>query len=250
MVRTATFLFAAGQETTAKLLGAAMRVLERPARHPAAAARRPQPDSDLHRGMSADGQPRQERVPDGPQDDDIRRHAVPAGTTVMVSPGAANRDPEPVREPARVLSSTARTSASTSRSAAGSIPARARRWRAWRAGSRSSASSTGWPTSPSARRSTGPIGARAVRLRADVHPARAHRDQHRVQARRLTCRKRWMTCGQRNPLTLKQFRIATSVRAQSPSKPHHIAIRFWVHSAKGRLCRSPRGTAPSSWEWA
>ncbi len=46
----------------------------RPARHSAAAARRPQPHSGLHRGMPADGQPGEERVPDGAQVNDARRN--------------------------------------------------------------------------------------------------------------------------------------------------------------------------------
>ena len=138
VVRTATFLFAAGQETTAKLLGAAMRVLgDRP---------------DIQQQLRDD----RSLIPifieeclrmDSPVKSVFRMARktttlgdtpVPAGTTVMVSPGAANRDPQPVREPARVLSSTARTSANTSRSAAASTPAPALRWRGWRAGSRSS----------------------------------------------------------------------------------------------------------------
>jgi len=93
VVRTATFLFAAGQETTAKLLGAALRVLsDRP---------------DIQQRLRED----RSLIPvfieeclrmDAPVKSVFRmarkttklgNHPVPAGTTVMVSPGAANRDP-------------------------------------------------------------------------------------------------------------------------------------------------------------
>src|SRR5689334_552096 len=93
VVRTATFLFAAGQETTAKLLGAALRVLgDRP---------------DIQQRLRED----RSLIPvfieeclrmDSPVKSVFRmarktttlgETLVPAGTTVMVSPGAANRDP-------------------------------------------------------------------------------------------------------------------------------------------------------------
>lgn len=93
VVRTATFLFAAGQETTAKLLSAALRVLgDRP---------------DLQETLRAD----RSRIPnfieeclrmDSPVKTVFRMARkttkvadvdTPAGTTVMVSPGAVNRDP-------------------------------------------------------------------------------------------------------------------------------------------------------------
>jgi cytochrome P450 len=92
VVRTATFLFAAGQETTAKLLGAALRVLgDRP---------------DIQQRLRDD----RSLIPvfieeclrmDSPVKSVFRMARksttlgdtpVPAGTTVMVSPGAANRD--------------------------------------------------------------------------------------------------------------------------------------------------------------
>ncbi|HZQ30690.1 MAG TPA: cytochrome P450 [Mycobacterium sp.] len=93
VVRTATFLFGAGQETTAKLLSAALRVLgDRP---------------DIQQQLRDD----RSRIPafieeclrmDSPVKSVFRMARkttklgdvdVPAGTTVMVSPGAANRDP-------------------------------------------------------------------------------------------------------------------------------------------------------------
>ena len=81
--------------------------------------------------------------------------------------------------------STARTSASTSPSAAACTPAPAARSPASKVGCRSNASSTGWPTSRSTRRSTARQAQRELQLRADVHPARADRDQHQVHARRV-----------------------------------------------------------------
>lgn len=100
VVRTASFLFGAGQETTAKLLGAALRILcERP---------------DLQQTLRADPS----LVPafieetlrlESPVKTDFRLTTktttvagvdVPAGTVVMISPGAANRDPERFECPA------------------------------------------------------------------------------------------------------------------------------------------------------
>ena len=176
-----------GQETTAKLLSAAMRVLgDRP---------------DIQQQLRED----RSLIPvfieeclrmDSPVKSVFR---MARKTTTLGETAGAGRhhgDGQPGRGQPRSRtgsrtrtssSSTARTSASTSRSAAVSTPAPALRWRASRAGSRSSASSTGWPTSPSTRRSTGPIDARRVQLRADVHPARAHRNEHRVHARWVGC---------------------------------------------------------------
>jgi cytochrome P450 len=93
VVRTATFLFAAGQETTARLLAAALKHL---AEHP-----------DLQDELRAD----KDRIPDfieealrmeSPVKADFRLArrtttvggvSVPAGTPVMLLNGAANRDP-------------------------------------------------------------------------------------------------------------------------------------------------------------
>ncbi len=101
VVRTATFLFGAGQETTAKLLSAALRVL----------GDRPDIQQQLREDRSA--------IPifieeclrmDSPVKSVFRMARkstklgdvdVPAGTTVMVSPGAANRDPARFEEPHR-----------------------------------------------------------------------------------------------------------------------------------------------------
>ena len=93
VVRTATFLFGAGQDTTAKLLSAALRILG--------------DRLDIQQQLRED----RSLIPvfieeclrmDSPVKSVFRMARkstalggtpVPAGTTVMVSPGAANRDP-------------------------------------------------------------------------------------------------------------------------------------------------------------
>lgn len=100
VVRTATFLFAAGQETTARLLAAALKHL---AEHP-----------ELQDGLRAN----RDRIPDfleevlrveSPVKTDFRlaRRSttvagvdIPAGTPVMLLNGAANRDPRRFECPA------------------------------------------------------------------------------------------------------------------------------------------------------
>jgi cytochrome P450 len=99
VVRTATFLFAAGQETTAKLLGAAMRVL----------GDRPDIQEQLRKDRSLIPVFIEECLRmDSPVKSVFRMarksttlgdKPVPAGTTVMVSPGAANRDPKRFENP-------------------------------------------------------------------------------------------------------------------------------------------------------
>lgn len=99
VVRSATFLFAAGQETTTKLLSAALRVL---GDHP-----------DLQERLRRD----RSRIPlfieetlrmDAPVKADFRLARksttlgevdIPAGTTLMICPGAANRDPRRFDDP-------------------------------------------------------------------------------------------------------------------------------------------------------
>jgi cytochrome P450 len=99
VVRSATFLFAAGQETTAKLLSAALQVLgDRP---------------DIQQQLRTDrslipGFIEESLRMDSPVKSDSRlaRRAttvggvdIPAGTVVMVLPGAANRDPRRFENP-------------------------------------------------------------------------------------------------------------------------------------------------------
>ena len=63
VVRSATFLFAAGQETTTKLLSASHEGARRPPRDPGGTAQGPQPHPDLRRGGAPDGRPGEEPVP-------------------------------------------------------------------------------------------------------------------------------------------------------------------------------------------
>src|SRR6201998_3943473 len=99
VVRSATFLFAAGQETTAKLLSAALQVLgDRP--HLQQQLR---DDRSLIPGFIEESL----RIESPVKSDSrlARRPAtiggvdIPAGTVVMVLPGAANRDPRRFDDP-------------------------------------------------------------------------------------------------------------------------------------------------------
>ncbi len=99
VVRTATFLFGAGQETTAKLLGVALRVF----------GERPDIQQQLRDDRSLIPAFIEECLRIESPVTSLFRLArrsttlgdidVPAGTTVMVSPGAANRDPQRFDEP-------------------------------------------------------------------------------------------------------------------------------------------------------
>ena len=99
VVRTATFLFGAGQETTAKLLGAALRILcERP---------------DLQQALRDDNSlipafveetlrmesPVKTTYRLARRSTSVGGVDIPAGTTVMVAPGAINRDPNRFEDP-------------------------------------------------------------------------------------------------------------------------------------------------------
>lgn len=94
VVRTASFLFGAGQETTAKLLGAALRIL----------CERPELQQTLRDDVSLVPTFIEETLRmESPVKTEFRlaRRSttlagmeVPAGTTVMISAAAANRDPE------------------------------------------------------------------------------------------------------------------------------------------------------------
>jgi cytochrome P450 len=99
VVRTATFLFAAGQETTAKLLSAAIKVL----------AERPDVQQTLRTDRSLIPTFIEESLRlESPVKSDSRLARrttkvgdmnVKAGTIVMVLPGAANRDPRRFSDP-------------------------------------------------------------------------------------------------------------------------------------------------------
>jgi len=99
VVRSATFLFAAGQETTAKLLAASMRVLgDRPDIQQALRADRSLIPNFIEESLRLDSPVK--------SDSRLARRKttlggleVEAGTIVMVLPGAANRDPRRFDDP-------------------------------------------------------------------------------------------------------------------------------------------------------
>jgi cytochrome P450 len=102
LVRIATFLFIAGHETTARLLSSALRVLAE--------------DADLQESLRTN----RDRIPnfveemlrlESPIKSDFRLARktttlagveIPAGTTMMLLPGAANRDPAHFECPAEL----------------------------------------------------------------------------------------------------------------------------------------------------
>jgi cytochrome P450 len=94
VVRTASFLFGAGQETTAKLLGAALRIL----------CDRPELQQTLRDDPSLVPVFIEETLRlESPVKTEFRLAVkstslgevhIPAGTVVMIAPGAANRDPD------------------------------------------------------------------------------------------------------------------------------------------------------------
>ena len=160
VVRTATFLFAAGQETTARLLAAALKYL---AEHP-----------ELQDELRADS----DRIPDfieevlrieSPVKADFRlarrsttdrrgRRSRPARRSCCsTAPPTATRGSSSARPSSAPTGPTPRR---TWPSGGASTPARAVRWPAPRDGSASSASSTAPGTSGSPRSTTGRPGAR------------------------------------------------------------------------------------------
>jgi Cytochrome P450 len=151
----ATFLFAAGQETTARLLASALRYL---AEHPEAQDElraRPQLIPHLIEETLRYESPVKADFRLARRTTTIGGVEVAAGTPVMLLNGAANRDPGSSNAPPSSVP-TAATSASTSPSDAGSTRARAARWRASRAGSAWNASSPGPATSGFPKSTTGP----------------------------------------------------------------------------------------------
>src|SRR5246127_2548995 len=99
VVRTATFLFGAGQETTAKLLSAAVRFLgDRPELQ-----RQLRDDRSLIPNFIEECLRMESPVKSvfrlARKSTTVGDIDTPAGTTVMVSPGAANRDPRRFEEP-------------------------------------------------------------------------------------------------------------------------------------------------------
>ncbi|WP_264993280.1 cytochrome P450, partial [Mycobacterium montefiorense] len=99
VVRSATFLFAAGQETTAKLLSAALQALgDRPE-----IQQQIRDDRSLIPGFIEESLRMESPVKSDSRlvvrDTNIGGVDLPAGTVVMVLPGAANRDPRRFENP-------------------------------------------------------------------------------------------------------------------------------------------------------
>ncbi len=94
VVRTASFLFGAGQETTAKLLGAALRILcERPELQQKLRDDPSQVPIFIEETLRMESPVKTEfRL--AVKSTSLAGVDIPAGTVVMISPGAANRDPD------------------------------------------------------------------------------------------------------------------------------------------------------------
>src|SRR5206468_620159 len=99
VVRSATFLFAAGQETTAKLLSAALQVIgDRPDIQQQLRDDRSLIPGFIEECLRMDS-PVKSVFRMARKTTTLGDTPVPAGTTVMVSPGAANRDPRRFENP-------------------------------------------------------------------------------------------------------------------------------------------------------
>lgn len=94
VVRTASFLFGAGQETTAKLLGAALKILcERPELQQALRADPALVPTFIEETLRMESPVKTEfRL--AVRTTELAGVTIPAGTTVMISAAAANRDPD------------------------------------------------------------------------------------------------------------------------------------------------------------
>ena len=93
VVRSATFLFAAGQETTTKLLSASMKVLgDRPDIQEAVRKDRSRIPIFVEESLRMDA-PVKSQFRLAKKDTRVGDVDVAAGTTMMVCPGAVNRDP-------------------------------------------------------------------------------------------------------------------------------------------------------------
>ena len=136
VMNLSTFLFAAGTETTTKLVSSAVRIIGENPEFEKAPARGPQQDPRVPRGDPADGEPGQIALPDGPYDDHRRAtsrcpRARPSWCCRVRATATSESSPIPTPS-----APTGRTCASRSRSSAGRTPALAHRWRGPRAGSR------------------------------------------------------------------------------------------------------------------
>lgn len=99
VVRSATFLFAAGQETTTKLLSASLRVLgDRPDIQHALRNDRSRIPTFVEEALRMDA-PVKSQFRLAKKHTELGGVDVPAGTTLMVCPGAVNRDPIRFEDP-------------------------------------------------------------------------------------------------------------------------------------------------------
>ncbi|MCG7609002.1 cytochrome [Mycolicibacterium sp. (ex Dasyatis americana)] len=99
VVRSATFLFAAGQETTTKLLSASLRVLgDRPDIQQALRDDRSRIPTFVEEALRMDA-PVKSQFRLAKKNTTLGDIDVPAGTTMMVCPGAVNRDPVRFEDP-------------------------------------------------------------------------------------------------------------------------------------------------------
>ncbi|MDV3127788.1 cytochrome P450 [Mycobacterium sp. 21AC1] len=99
VVRSATFLFAAGQETTTKLLSASLRVLgDRPDIQQALRDDRSRIPTFVEEALRMDA-PVKSQFRLAKKHTELGGVDVPAGTTLMVCPGAVNRDPIRFEDP-------------------------------------------------------------------------------------------------------------------------------------------------------
>lgn len=99
VARSATFLFAAGQETTTKLLSASMKVLgDHPEVQQALRDDRSRIPVFVEESLRMDA-PVKSQFRLAKKDTRVGELDVPAGTTLMVCPGAVNRDPNRFEHP-------------------------------------------------------------------------------------------------------------------------------------------------------
>jgi cytochrome P450 len=99
VARSATFLFAAGQETTTKLLSASMKVLgDRPDIQETLRKDRSRIPIFVEEALRMDA-PVKSQFRLAKKNTVVGDMDVPAGTTIMVCPGAVNRDPERFENP-------------------------------------------------------------------------------------------------------------------------------------------------------
>jgi cytochrome P450 len=153
VVKLATFLFAAGMETTTKLLSTGMQVMaERPDIQQSLRDNRAQIPSFLEEALRTES-PVKSHFRLARTTTNIGGVDVPAGTIIMMLPGRATVTLG--NSKTRTSSSTiGATCASTWPSGGARTRAPGRRWRGRRPESRSTDSSTGWPTFGSTCRCT------------------------------------------------------------------------------------------------